>query len=50
MSFSCTRYNLAGELEALSRKYDALLIEIMTSKNTVGIIRLDSDIKVEKIK
>ena len=50
VSFSCTRYNLAGELEALSRKYDALLIEIMTSKNTVGIIRLDSDIKVEKIK
>ena len=50
LSFSCTRYNLSGELEALSRKYDALLVEIMTSKNTVGMIRLDSDIKVEKIK
>ena len=50
VSFSCTRYNLSGELEALSRKYDALLVEIMTSKNTVGMIRLDSDIKVEKIK
>ena len=49
LSFSCTRYNLAGELEALSRKYDALLIEIMTTKNTVGIVRLDSQINVKKI-
>lgn len=50
LSFSCTRYNLNGELEALSRKYDALLIEIITTKNTVGIVRLDSDIRVEKLK
>ena len=49
VSFSCTKYNLSGELEALSRKYDAILIEVITTKNTVGIIRLDSDIKVEKI-
>ncbi len=50
LSFSCTRYNLSGELEALSRKYDALLIEIITTKNTVGMVRLDSDIRVEKMK
>ena len=50
LSFSCTRFNLKGELEVMSRKYDALLIEIMTTKNTVGIIRLDSQIKVHKIK
>ena len=49
LSFSCTRFNLNGELEVLSRKYDALLIEIITTKNTVGIVRLDSDIKVHKI-
>ena len=49
LSFSCTRFNLNGELEALSRKYDALLIEIITTKNTVGIVRLDSDIKIHKI-
>ena len=49
LSFSCTRFNLNGELEALSRKYDALLIEIITSKNTVGIVRLDSDINVYKL-
>ena len=48
VSFSCTKYNLSGELEALSRKYDAILIEIITTKNTVGIVRLDSEINVEK--
>ena len=49
LSFSCTRFNLNGELEALSRKYDALLIEIITTKDTVGIVRLDSNIDVYKI-
>ena len=48
LSFSCTKYNLSGELEALSRKYDAILVEIITTKNTVGMVRLDSEIKVEK--
>ena len=50
LSFSCTRYNLNGELEVLNRKYDALLIEIITTKNTVGILRIDSKITVNKIK
>lgn len=49
LSFSCTRYNVNGELEALNRKYDALLIEIITTKNTVGLVRLDSEITVSKI-
>ena len=50
LSFSCTKYNLSGELEALSRKYDAILVEVITTKNTVGMIRLDSNIRVEKLK
>ena len=49
VSFSCTKYNASGELEALSRKYDAILIEIMSSKNIVGIVKLDSEINVNKI-
>ena len=49
LSFSCTRFNLNGELEALNRKYDALLIEVTTSKNTVGILRIDSDIKIHRL-
>ncbi len=49
VSFSCTKYNLEGNLEALSRKYDALLIEVITTKNTVGIVRIDSKINIEKI-
>ena len=49
LSFSCTRYNLKGELEALNRKYDAILVEVITTKNTVGLIRLDSNITVTKV-
>lgn len=48
LSFSCTKYNLQGELEVLNRKYDALLIDVITTKNAVGIIRLDSNISIKK--
>ena len=49
LSFSCTRFNLKGELEVLNRKYDALLIEVITTKPTVGLLRIDSNITVKKI-
>ena len=49
VSFSCTKYSETGELEVLNRKYDALLIEVVTTKNTVGMVRFDSEIKVKKI-
>jgi teichoic acid transport system ATP-binding protein len=49
LSFSCTKVNVAGELEVLSRKYDALLIEVITTKPTVGTVRLDSQITIQKI-
>ena len=49
VSFSCTKYNESGELEVLNRKYDALLIEIITHKDMVGLVRFDSIIKVNKI-
>ena len=48
LSFSCTKYNLQGELEVLNRKYDALLIDVITTKNAVGIIRLNSNISIKK--
>ena len=48
LSFSCTHYNAKGELEVLSRKYDALSIDISSNKDCVGLYRLDSDIKIEK--
>ena len=49
LSFSCTHFNEKGELEVLSRKYDALLIEVMSTKDTVGLIKLDSKINVNKV-
>ena len=49
LSFSCTHFNCNGELEVLNRKYDALLIEVLSIKDIVGLIRIDSNIKINKI-
>lgn len=48
LSFSCTHINANGELEVLNRKYEALLIEIISSKNCVGMVRLDTKINIKK--
>lgn len=50
LSFSCTHFDHRGELEVLNRKYDALLIEVLSTKDTVGLMRLDCDIQIEKMK
>ena len=49
LSFSCTKFNSRGELEVLNRKYDALLIEILSDKSCVGMVQINSKTKVEKI-
>lgn len=49
LSFSCTHFNAKGELEVLNRKYDALIIEVLADKDIVGMVRLDSEIRVEKL-
>ena len=50
LSFSCTHINAKGELEILNRKYEALLIEIMSNKECVGIAKLDTKINIIKNK
>ncbi len=50
LSFSCTHINAHGELEILNRKYEALLIEIMSNKECVGIAKLDTKINIIKNK
>lgn len=49
LSFSCTHFDNRGELEVLNRKYDALLVEVLSSKECVGLAKLDSDITVTKM-
>ena len=49
VSFSCTHFNLNGDLEVYNRKYDALLIEVMTTKKFVGMLRIDPEVKVHKL-
>ncbi len=48
LSFSCTHIDANGELEVLNRKYEALLIEIISSKDCVGMVKLDTQIKIIK--
>ena len=50
LSFSCTNYDEKATLEVLNRKHDALLVEITSTKNTVGLLRLDTKISIIKIK
>ncbi len=49
LSFSCTKFNQKGELEVLNRKYDALLVEILSNKDVVGVLKVDSKIDIEKV-
>lgn len=49
LSFSCTRFNERGELEVLNRKYDALLVEVLSMKECVGIVKIDSEINVKQV-
>ena len=49
LSFSCTHFDNRGELEVLNRKYDALLIEIISTKEMVGLLKIDPEVKVTKI-
>jgi len=48
LSFSCTHINSNGELEVLDRKYEALLVEVISSKDCVGFLRIDPEITIEK--
>lgn len=48
LSFSCTHFDNKGELEVLNRKYDALLVEVLSMKNTVGLMNLESKITITK--
>ena len=48
LSFSCTHINANGDLEVLNRKYEALLIEIISNKECVGMAKLDTKITIKK--
>ena len=49
ISFSCTHFNSKGELEVFDRKYDALLVEVLSTKDYVGMVVLDSHISFNTI-
>lgn len=49
LSFSCTHFDNRGELEVLNRKYDALLIEIISIKEMVGLLKIDPEVHVTKL-
>ena len=49
LSFSCTHIDANGELEVLNRKYEALLIEILSNKDCVGMVKLDTKMNIERV-
>ncbi|MCI8640278.1 MAG: ABC transporter ATP-binding protein [Clostridia bacterium] len=48
ISFGCTKINGKGELEVFDRKYDAILVEIMSKKPIVGIVDMKTEIQINK--
>lgn len=46
ISFGCTKINEEGELEVFDRKYDAILIEIMSKKQIVGLVDMKTQINI----
>ena len=48
ISFGCTKINEKGELEVYDRKYDALLIELMSKKAIGGIVEMKTKINISK--
>ena len=48
LSFSCTKFDEKGELEILNRKYDALLVEVISTKQCVGMVSLDTKVDIKK--
>ncbi len=49
LSFSCTHFNNRGDLEVLDRKYDAILVEVLSVKEMVGLLKINSEVNVTKI-
>lgn len=47
-SFGCTRINEEGELEVFDRKYDAILVEIMSKKQIVGLVDMKTQIQINR--
>ena len=46
LSFGCTRFNEKGELDVLDRKYDALLLEVISINECLGLVHIDSQIDI----
>lgn len=48
ISFGCTKFNQNGDLEVFDRKYDALFLEVISKKGTIGLIEMNSEIGIKR--
>ena len=48
VSFGCTKIDYNGNLEVYQRKYDALLIEVCSYKEVLGLAKMESEITIKK--
>lgn len=47
ISFGCTKFNKNGDLEVFDRKYDALFLEIISDKPTLGLVEMNTKIEIK---
>lgn len=46
ISLGCTKFNKNGDLEVFDRKYDALFLEIVADKGSLGLVEINSNIRI----
>ena len=48
-SFGCTKYNDSGELDVFDRKYDAIIIEIISNeRGSLGLLDLKTKFEIKR--
>lgn len=48
LSFGCTKYDEAGELEVFDRKYDVIIFDVVSDREALGLLDLKSEININK--
>ncbi len=48
VSFGCTRFSKNGDLEVFDRKYDALFLEIVANKDSLGLVEINTNIEIKR--
>ena len=48
VSFGCTRFDAAGNLEVFDRHYDALFLDVTSDRKSIGILDIKTKISIKQ--